>query len=60
MALVHCGGSGFLITFGGCRHLYGLEPVGIVEHHLVIVWWLQSSDREGFCAHLIGDHEGQL
>ena len=35
--------SGFLVILGGCHHLDGLELVGIVGHHFVIVWWLQSS-----------------
>ena len=53
-----CGGCGLLVTFGDAYHLDGLKLFGLVEHHLVIVWWLQSSDCEGSSAHPIGDHEG--
>ena len=40
MALEKCGGCGLLVTFSDVCHLDGLELVGLVEHHLVIVWWL--------------------
>ena len=39
MALEKHGSSGVLVTLGGCLYLAGFELVGIVEHHVVIVWW---------------------
>jgi hypothetical protein len=41
------GGCSFLVTLSGCCHIDSLKLVGIVEHHLVIVWWLQLIDCEG-------------
>jgi hypothetical protein len=57
VALEKHGGSGVLVTLGGCHHLAGFDLVGIVEHHVVIVWWFRLSDCHGFCAHPIGDSQ---
>jgi hypothetical protein len=38
VALEKCGGCGLLVTLGDCCPPDRLELVGIVEHHLVIVW----------------------
>lgn len=49
-----------LVTLGDVRHLDGLEPVEIVEHRLVIVWWLHQVNVRGSSAHPMGDREVQL
>ena len=35
-------GYGFLVTLSVRRHLDGLEMRWIIEHLVVIVWWLRS------------------
>jgi hypothetical protein len=40
VALEKHGGNEFLVTLGGFCRLDGLELLVIVEHLVVIVWWL--------------------
>ena len=57
VALEKRGSCGFLVTFDGCHHLDGFELVILLSTMLVIVWWLNSSDCEGFCTPM-GDRKG--
>jgi hypothetical protein len=62
VALEKCGGNrGFLVTLSGCCCLNGLVLVKTVEHHLVIIWWLQSiMIVRGFMATLRGITKGNF
>jgi hypothetical protein len=60
VALEKHGASGFLVTVDGCHNLEGSELLMIVEHLCDCLVAQIEIDREGSCAHPVGDRKGKL